>query len=206
LFPVLIQELKTTDADQLYQLLGEGEITVTQLTQATERLLRPTPPPTVPRRKTQPSGRKRTPVDIEGVGDLPVTLALCCAPIRPNPITGYVTLGRGVTIHRTDCRSLARMRDVKPERILQVDWSGDDGDLMIVELAVSAYDRRGLVRDLTDIVAHEKISIESMNTLTDQKGVARIVVRLSVHDDEQLVRLLHRLSRVPNVFEARRTR
>jgi GTP pyrophosphokinase len=166
----------------------------------------PAPPQIIPRRRPLPSGRRRTPVDIEGVGDLPVTLARCCAPIRPNPITGYVTLGRGVTIHRSDCPSLARMREVKPERILQVEWSGDGSDLLTVELAVSAYDRRGLVRDLTDIVAHEKISIESMNTATDRAGVARIIVRLSVHDDDQLVRLLHRLSRVPNVFDARRMR
>jgi GTP pyrophosphokinase len=173
---------------------------------APEPVQRPEPPPILPRRKPQKtSGRRRTPVDIEGVGDLPVTLARCCTPIRPNPITGYVSLGRGVTIHRSDCPSLLRMRDEKPERTLQVEWAVDDTDLLPVEIAVSAYDRRGLVRDLTEIVAQEKISIEGMNTATDpDTAIARMVLRLSVRDNDQLVHLLARLSRVPNVFDTRR--
>jgi GTP pyrophosphokinase len=74
-----------------------------------------------------------------------------------------------------------------------------------VEIAVSAYDRRGLVRDLTEIVAQEKISIEGMNTATDpDTAIARMVLRLSVRDNDQLAHLLARLSRVPNVFDARR--
>jgi GTP pyrophosphokinase len=167
---------------------------------------RPEPPPILPRRKPQKAtGRRRTPVEIEGVGDLPVTLARCCTPIRPNPITGYVSLGRGVTIHRSDCPSLLRMRDEKPERTLQVEWAVDDTDLLPVEIAVSAYDRRGLVRDLTEIVAQERISIEGMNTATDpDTAIARMVLRLSVQDNDQLARLLTRLARVPNVFDARR--
>jgi GTP pyrophosphokinase len=171
-----------------------------------EPVQRPEPPPILPRRRPQKTtGRRRTPVDIEGVGDLPVTLARCCTPIRPNPITGYVSLGRGVTIHRSDCPSLLRMRDEKPERTLQVEWALDDTDLLPVEIAVSAYDRRGLVRDLTEIVAQEKISIEGMNTATDpDTAIARMVLRLSVRDNDQLAHLLTRLSRVPNVFDARR--
>ena len=62
-------------------------------------------------------------MEIEGVGDLPITLARCCAPLRPQPITGYVTLGRGVTVHRSDCASLARMGALKPERLLKVEWA-----------------------------------------------------------------------------------
>jgi GTP pyrophosphokinase len=206
-FAALVQELKTHDADHLYQLLGEGEITATQLSQAAERHLRPVAPPIIPRRKTAAKpAKRRTPVEIEGVGDLPITLAQCCSPIRPQPITGYVTLGRGVTIHRTGCPSLSRMRELKPERILQVEWARGEIEALTVELSVSAYDRRGLVRDLTDVVAQERLSIDEMNTHTDDAGVARLLVRLAVQDDDQLARLLHRLSRVPNVFEARRMR
>jgi len=169
---------------------------------------RPEPPAILPRRRPQKtSARRRTPVDIEGVGDLPVTLAQCCTPIRPNPITGYVSLGRGVTIHRSDCPSFIRMRDEKPERTLQVEWAVDNEDLQDVEITVSAYDRRGLVRDLTEIVAQEKISIDGMNTATDpDTAIARMNLRLLVRDDDQLARLLQRLARVPNVFDARRVR
>src|SRR5690606_34716796 len=80
----------------------------------------PPPPPSARPRKA--IGGKRSPVEIEGVGDLPITLARCCAPVRPQPIRGYLTLGRGVTIHRADCQGLARMVKNKPQRLLQVEW------------------------------------------------------------------------------------
>jgi GTP pyrophosphokinase len=205
----LVQELKANDLDHFHQLLGEGEITVTQLVQAAERLMKPATDEVastirVPRRA--PSSKKRgSLVDIEGVGDLPTTLARCCGPIRPQLITGYVTLGRGVTIHRSDCPALARMRSVKPERVLNVEWSGTEEDTLTVQLVIAAYDRRGLVRDLTDVVALEHLSIEEMTTTTDRKaGTAHVSLKLAVRDLEQLARVLRRLSSVPNVISARR--
>ncbi len=202
----LVQELKANDLDHFHQLLGEGEITVTQLVQAAERLIQPPEPR--PIRVTRPVGRKKrgsSPVDIEGVGDLPITLARCCGPIRPQPITGYVTLGRGVTIHRSDCAAFARMRAVKAERTLNVEWTSDETDTLSVQLVVSAYDRRGLVRDLTDVVALEHLSIEELTTTTDRAaGTALVTAKLAVRDLEQLARVLRRLSAVPNVISARR--
>jgi len=201
----LIQELKAGDSERLFQLLGEGEITATQLAQALTRLTRAAQP-AQPRRARPAARRHRSPVEIEGVGDLPITLARCCAPIRPQPIVGYVTLGRGVTIHRNGCASFARMRDANPERTLQVDWTRGDTEALTVQLAVSAYDRRGLVRDLTDIVTHERLSIEAMTTTTDRAaGTADVRLTLAVQDTEQLARLLKRLADVPNVLAARRT-
>lgn len=206
LLPELISQLRAHDADEFYQLLGEGEITATQLAQALLRLGRPVTAD-LPVRKARPAGTaRRTPVDIEGVGDLPITLAGCCAPLRPQPIVGYITVGRGVTIHRAQCRSFARMRAAKPERMLQVEWSSGEQALMEVELVVFAYDRRGLVRDITDVVAQEHLSIEGMNTLTDEDRIARVAIRLGVDNLEQLEKLIRGLQGVPNVSEVRRTR
>ncbi|MGH8289188.1 MAG: bifunctional (p)ppGpp synthetase/guanosine-3',5'-bis(diphosphate) 3'-pyrophosphohydrolase [Steroidobacteraceae bacterium] len=160
------------------------------------------------RRRDAPRGAgKRSPVEIEGVGNLPITLARCCAPLPPQPIIGYVTLGRGVTIHRSSCPSLARMREVKPERVLQVEWSSAETAGLTVEIAVTAYDRRGLVRDLTDVLALERLSIEAMSTVTDHDaGTAHVRVTVPVGNLEQLARVLQRLGAVSNVIEARRTR
>jgi GTP pyrophosphokinase len=206
LLPELIAQLRAQDVDEFYQLLGEGEITATQLSQALLRLVRPAAPE-VPARKARPaSPARRNPVDIEGVGDLPITLASCCAPLRPQPIVGYITVGRGVTIHRAECRNFGRMRAEKPERMLQVEWSSGEHELMEVELVVFAYDRRGLVRDITDVVAQEHLSIEGMNTLTDEDRIARVAFRLGVANLEQLAKLTKRLQGVPNVSEVRRTR
>ncbi|HEY4215141.1 MAG TPA: bifunctional (p)ppGpp synthetase/guanosine-3',5'-bis(diphosphate) 3'-pyrophosphohydrolase [Steroidobacteraceae bacterium] len=204
--PALTRDLELRDTDHLYQLLGEGEITVTQLLNAAERVLGPKREDT-PIRPLRTRIRRKggSPVEIEGVGDLPITLARCCAPLRPQPITGYVTLGRGVTIHRNDCPSLIRMRSVKPERVLKVDWTSGDEGALTVEIAVTAYDRRGLLRDVTDVVALERLSIESMNTRTDpETAIAYLSVNLAVNDLEQLGRVLRRLAAVPNVIHARR--
>ncbi len=206
LLPELITQLRAHDQDEFYQLLGEGEITATQLAQALLRLVRPASPELPVRRARPATAARRHPIDIEGVGDLPITLASCCAPLRPQPIVGYITVGRGVTIHRDDCRNFARMRAEKPERMLQVEWSSADQALIEVELVVFAYDRRALVRDITDVVAQEHLSIEGMNTLTDEDRIARVAFRLGVGNLEQLAKLIRRLQSVPNVSEVRRTR
>ncbi len=166
----------------------------------------PHPEKPVARRRPRRSGGG-SPVEIEGVGDLPTTLARCCAPLRPQPIAGYVTLGRGVTIHRADCPSLARMRAVKPERALKVEWTSEAGIGLVVEISITAFDRRGLIRDVTDVLALERLSIEAMTTTTDRDaGTAHVLLTVSVADLEQLARVLRRLGSVPNVTYARRVR
>ena len=170
--------------------------------------LAPEPPPLpAPRPARTGSARGKSPVEVEGVGNLPIILARCCAPLPPQPIMGYVTVGRGVTIHRSICQSLARMREVKPERILQVEWSSSDATGLTAEIAVTAYDRRGLVRDLTDVLAAERLSIDAMSTTTDHDaGTAYVRLTVAVSNLEQLARVLHRLGAVPNVIQARRAR
>jgi GTP pyrophosphokinase len=99
------------------------------------------------------------------------------------------------------------MRATKPDRVLKVEWSQADGGNPTVELSVAAYDRRGLVRDITDILAYERLSIEAMTTTTDRgAGTAHVLVTVTVGDLEQLTRVLKRLTAVPNVIHARRLR
>ncbi len=205
----LLAALNVRDTDHFHQLLGEGEITAAQLSHAAERLFGAQQAPAQviqapPRARAAHGG---SPVEIEGVGDLPVTLARCCAPLRPQPIVGYVTVGRGVTIHRRGCPSFTRMRAVRPERVLQVEWSSSHPGELPVRIAVHAYDRRGLVRDLTDVLAFERLSIEDMTTTTDRaSGTADVVLTVAVEDDAQLQRLLQRLGSVANVTSVRRAR
>jgi GTP pyrophosphokinase len=203
----LARELKARDVDHLHQLLGEGEITVTQLLQAASRLFEPPPPPRIARpRRAATMRRRASPVEIEGVGDLPTTLARCCAPLRPQPIAGYVALSRGVTVHRGDCPSFIRMAALRPERVLKVDWSAAEDGAFSVRLAVSAYDRRGLLRDLTDVLAVERLSIDAVTSRTDHEvGIAYFALTVAVNDLEQLARVLRRLAAVPNVIETRRS-
>ncbi len=99
------------------------------------------------------------------------------------------------------------MRATKPDRVLTVEWSNADGGNPTVELSVSAYDRHGLVRDITDVLAYERLSIEAMTTTTDRgAGTAHVLVTVTVNDLDQLTRVLKRLAGVPNVIHARRVR
>jgi GTP pyrophosphokinase len=153
------------------------------------------------------SDAKKSPVQIEGVGDLPITLARCCAPVRPEPIRGYLTLGRGVTIHRADCSGLSRMVRQKPQRLLQVDWSSSEAARVAARVSIEAFDRRGLLRDISDLIAEEHLSIEGVTSNTDPRDrIARFEVRLTVHDAGELSRLQRKLARIPNVFAVKRLR
>jgi GTP pyrophosphokinase len=156
-------------------------------------------------RPSASKGPNQSPVDIEGVGDLPVTLARCCTPMRPQPIRGYLTLGRGVTIHRANCAALARMLKQKPQRHLQVEWVDGVDTRLPARIRIEAYDRRGLLRDLSDAIAEERISIEGVTSHTDPRDhLAHFEVRLTVRDASELARLQRRLGRIPNVLKVRR--
>ena len=112
-------------------------------------------------------------------------------------------MGRGVTVHRSDCNSLLRMRALHPKRVLQVDWNLGAELLMPVQIRIEAYDRRGLLRDVSDVMAQERLSIEGVNSNTDPADrVATIVMRTAVRDAAQLRQILKRLSAVPNVLRA----
>jgi GTP pyrophosphokinase len=204
----LVRELKADSAEDLQRAIGDGEIGAAALTQALARVraaAEAAPAISAAARPRPPRRNARSPVEIEGVGDLPITMARCCSPVPPEPIAGYLTLGRGVTIHQARCASLLRMRAVKPERVLKVEWTLDSDSALPVRIRVEALDRRGLLRDVSDVLVLEKLSIEGVNSDTDPTDrIATIVMRTAVRDQAQLGRVLQRLSAVPNVLRAER--
>jgi GTP pyrophosphokinase len=200
----LVRELHAGSSEDLQRMLGASEITTAALGQTLVRLRAPVAPPAAPRKHAKRVSA-RSPVEIEGVGDLPTTIARCCSPVPPQPIAGYVTLGRGVTIHRAECPNLLRMRSHNTTRMLNVEWNLDCDSLLPVQIRVEALDRRGLLRDVTDVMALERLSIDGVNSDTDPDDrVATIVMRTAVRDVDQLARVLQRLSGVPNVLRAQR--
>jgi GTP pyrophosphokinase len=205
LIATLVRELHADSADDLQRRIGEGDIGATALSQALSRLRAPAAPPLAPTRKRSGRTSARSAVDIEGVGDLPTTIARCCGPVPPEPIAGYVTLGRGVTIHREHCPNLLRMQSLNSKRVLRVEWNIESDSLLPVRIRVEALDRRGLLRDVSDVMALERLSIDGVNSDTDPNDrIATIVMRTAVRDSEQLGRVLQRLSAVPNVLRALR--
>jgi GTP pyrophosphokinase len=200
--PELLHELHLDTAEQLYQALGEGEISLAQITGAIQRRTQPQelPIPGVKAKPPQPVQGIR----IDGVGKLLSSFAGCCRPVPPEAIAGYITLGRGVSIHRQDCRSFKRLQLKSPERAIPVDWGSSIGQEFVVAIMVRAYDRRGLLRDISAVLADAKLGIQTMNTLTQRDGVAEIQLRIVVHNLEELSTALGRIQGLANVLEVRR--
>jgi GTP pyrophosphokinase len=162
------------------------------------------PAPAPPRRKATVRKSSRSPVVLGGVEDLPTSFARCCAPVKPEPIAGYATVGRGVTVHRADCPGLKRMSVSHPDRLITATWI-DAEQMQPVTLTIVAIDRQGLVRDVGDLLASEKISIEMMHTTTDRtQSTATIDVRVAIGDARHLSRLLQRIRSVGSVLSVRR--
>ena len=149
--------------------------------------------------------RPASPVLFEGVDDLPSTLARCCGPVPPLAIAGYVTLGRGVTVHRAECASLARMAAQKPGRVLRARWNLASDERMPVRLRVEAFERRDLLRDVTDLLAQSDLWLDGLDTRSNAADrTTTLTLDTAVQDQAQLAAVLKSLARVPNVIGASR--
>ena len=203
--PEILAELGLPNLDALYRGLGEGEISLAQVAGAVHRRLHEQVPPK-PRALKPTATDRATGMVIDGVGDLMSSFARCCRPVPPEPIAGYITLGRGVSIHRANCANLLRLRDAQPLRVLSVDWGRPSPERTFpVALAIHAFDRKGLARDVSAVLADEHISVTTMNVASHPgESTATVDLTVTVHGLDELSRLLSRFAGLPNVISARR--
>jgi len=153
--------------------------------------------------KVHPSEEKSPGVTVLGVGDLLTHLAKCCNPVPGDEIIGYVTKGRGISIHRADCPNILQLKE--RERLIKVAWGANNQHRYPVTIAVRAFDREGLFRDIAEIVANEGVNIASAEITTRKKfNVAIMKATLEISSAEQLTRILEKISHLPNVIEAYR--
>jgi GTP pyrophosphokinase len=202
--PELLGELKLANAEALHEALGLGEVTASQVAGALQRLLHAREARVEPAR-ARPAAERQPDDEVQGVGDLLSTYARCCKPVPPEAIVGYITVGRGVSIHSQACPNLARLSHRAPARVLAVTWGKTGAKEFPIDIEVQAFDRRGLVRDVSAALADEKISIQGMRTETDRRdNIARMQIAISITGLPQLSRVLARIAQVPNVVGARR--
>ncbi len=150
----------------------------------------------------RPEGAAADEVSIRGVSGLLTSLARCCKPLPGDPIIGYVTRGRGATVHRSDCPNVLRLGD--KERLIQVSW-GQPHTTYPVSIRIRAYDREGLMRDVSTLLTNEGINMPSVNAST-KDSLAVLNLELGITDIPQLSRVLNRLEALPNVLEACRVK
>ncbi len=142
-------------------------------------------------------------VVVKGDADLLVHLAHCCNPVAGDEIVGFITRGRGVSVHRANCPNVADLRR-NPERMIEVAWDTSGATEFRVEIVVEATDRMGLLKDITVAIGDAGANILSAATQTTSQGVARLRFLVAISDASLLDVLLAAVSRVPSVYDARR--
>ncbi len=202
----LAQRLNFPGADELLAALGRGDLSPARAASTLEPAALPESPEPGPTRAHQARPRAAGTVEIEGVGNLLSQAAGCCKPVPPDPIVGFITRGRGVTVHRRDCPNALRLAETARERLIDVDWGVGGTRTYPVDVYVEALDRQGLLRDLTTLLANEKVNVLAINTTTGRADrIARMRLTVEIVDIAQLKQVLSRVSQLPAVLDARRS-
>ncbi|WP_445116528.1 RelA/SpoT family protein [Acinetobacter sp. WZC-1] len=141
---------------------------------------------------------------IDGLDNVELHIAQCCQPVHGESIAGYITLNRGVSIHKVACPDYVRMIGLEPDRAVEADWEMQPTRGQSVQIVVEAYDRRGLLKDLTQVVFSDQINIRQVNTISEADGIANMKLLIEVKGLAQLSRLLARLEQQPGIISARR--
>ena len=217
----LASRLGFKGADALFEVVGKDEYSLRNI----ELLLRPPEPVAdedellAQRHTRSASSGARGGVLVVGIDSLLTTLSRCCRPAPPDDIQGFVTRGKGVAIHRSDCSNLAEMKRRSPERVIAVEWGGGEpqgksSPVYPVDVVVEAGDRQGLLRDVLEIFAKEKMNVVAVNTQSLQAGAAKpktgggetawMSFTLELSDATRLTKVLRDLCVIPGVRSARR--
>ena len=200
-FEKIARELGFKIPEEMFISLGTGDLSVNRVikhlseTVETADILEAT----IPAHQTKPSTDA---VEVVGLKGLLSTIARCCNPMPGDQIVGYITRGRGATIHRQDCPNILRRKDT--ERLLQVDW-GKVERTFPVHITVKAYDRQGLMGDISTLLQNEGVNIADVS-VNYNRTVADIKLVIEIRDLAQLSRVLTRIESLPNVLEAQRTK
>ena len=204
----LVERFGVQNSDELYIAVALGDIAPGQVTRAAHEAQAPAPsvsPVAVTSVKKQTGKPDKDAVVIAGVGNLLVNIANCCKPVPGDAITGFITRGRGVSVHRNDCSSLKHSTQREPARAVDVQWGQGRNAQYAVRVRVSAFDRTGLLRDVGAVFAAAHVNVVGSSTQTDPlDGTAQMDYALEVHDFGQLSQILAKLRALPNVQDARR--
>ena len=196
-------ELKFSNPESFYQALGEGRLTVQSVL---TRLIRLHSPP-VEEEELVPTKLRPKPVSdqgvvVQGVDDLWIKLARCCMPVPGDPIIGFVTRGRGVSIHRKDCPN-GRTLASDEARLVQVSWDPNASGVFTVSVQVEALDRPKLLRDITTAISDYGVNITSATAAVGD-GIANLRFTLEVGDPSQLGKIIATVRKVEAVYDAYR--
>jgi GTP pyrophosphokinase len=199
----LAQQLGYARSEEMFAAAGREEIGAKLLQTALRGA-----PAAAPAQEALLPGKSRADASgsgilVVGMDKLLTQLAKCCRPAPPDAIAGFVTRGRGVSIHRRNCRDLQRLAELQPERMIEAAWGQQKDGVFSVDIVVQAHDRQGLLRDISEVLSREKINVTGVNTQSKQH-MAYMSFTVEISDLEQLQRTLAQVREVQGVLTASR--
>ncbi len=204
-----LQFFNVNSTEDIVVGLVTGEIGINQLTNHISRQLHLEPEkeiddytPSVDPRATGKLDAYK--ICIDGLDNIEINLAGCCHPVHGEPISGYITLSRGVSIHNRGCAEYVRLIERDPEREISAAWKSKSGRYQPVDIHVEAYDRRGLLRDLTQVIDKENVNIRQVQTSSTDDNIAFLKFHIEVSGLAHLSKLLAKLEQQPGILHARR--
>lgn len=198
--------------DDLLAAVGAGDVRPLQVVNFLQAQRKPDEPPAEidPRLKQkqsnqQHSGESKNNVVVQGVGNLLTHMAKCCSPVPGDAIHGFITKGKGIAIHRDDCLQLQRLQEDSPERLIEANWTGKTSGSFTLGIQIHALDRTGLLRDITAVLANERVNTLGITSKTDVKTqMASFSLDLEVYNTDTLNVVLSKLNQIRDVIEAKR--
>ncbi len=159
------------------------------------------------RGKSESRKKSKSGIVVKGITDMAVRFSKCCSPVPGDEIVGFVTRGRGVSIHRTDCINILHLSEVEQARLLEADWSVDQGEagLFMAEIKIYGNNRTGLLVDITRILTERQIDIETVHSTLSRQGVATITLAFNIRGKEELISLVDKIRQVESVIDIERT-
>ena len=146
---------------------------------------------------------------VKGIHDIAVRFSKCCSPVPGDEIVGFVTRGRGVSIHRTDCINILNLPEMERERLIDAEWesSADEvsGGKYLAEIKIYANNRNGLLADISKALTEKNIDILSMNTRTSKQGLATMSTSFEISSREELIRIIEKIKSIDSVIDIERT-
>ncbi len=201
----IARQLKHKDTDALCVALGAGDLTSAAIATALQHIRGNELPETIRTRRPRRTDNRPDTVAVSGVGDLMCNFARCCRPVPPEPIVGYITQGRGVSIHRQDCGNFLGLNQRSPERIVEISWGKSEAGSYPVDLSVHAYDRSGLIRDITSVLADEDANVIDLKSHTNKESMQVVMaISIEIRDLPTLSTVISKLEQLPNVVSVRR--
>jgi GTP diphosphokinase / guanosine-3',5'-bis(diphosphate) 3'-diphosphatase len=197
------------DLDALYAAVGEGHVSARAVAQRLQRELRggeeqlPVTTQRPPRVGRSGEGRRAAGVHVEGLDDVMVRLSRCCTPVPGDEIMGFVTRGRGVSVHRSDCANAVSLA-TQEQRVIEVEWDHDETATFVVSVEVEALDRSRLLRDVAEVLAEGHVNILTSTSQTSRDRVARFRFDFELADPSHLDSIVKAIQRVDSVYDAYR--